>query len=169
MDKADTKHTHDEFYTKEQLHSALSLKSDLDHTHSVAGLPAERVIAYGREARTGACTYLARPFRMVALRALLEGDDNGADLRPSEDFRTVTVGGDTVTLSEREAAVFRLLYLADGAPVSRRTLAEKVFPEAEAPEDAVNVYIHYLRKKLERNGTRRIRAHRGGGYSLIGD
>ena len=32
--KADTKHTHDEFYTKEQLHSALSLKSDLDHTHS---------------------------------------------------------------------------------------------------------------------------------------
>lgn len=141
---------------------------DLPHT-SAAALPAERCIAFAREVRSAPCPLLARPFRMRELRALLEGDDGSAALRPSDDFRTVTVGDATVSLSDREAALLRLLYQADGSPVSRRALAEGVFPDAEAPEDAINVYIHYLRKKLERNGTRRIRAHRGGGYSLIGD
>ena len=148
---------------------ALAL-ADLDLGHiSIAALPAERCIGYGRDAATGECPFLPRPFRMAELRAMLTAEADSAVLRPSDDFRTVTVGDMTVSLSHREAAILRLLYLAGGAPVDRGTLTEGVFPEAEAPEDVLNVYIHYLRKKLERNGTRRIRAHRGGGYSLIFD
>jgi hypothetical protein len=119
--------------------------------------------------RTVGFSLLVRPFRMAALRALCNDGDGEGVLRPSADFRTVTVGSEAVTLSDREALLFRLLYEARGEAVPRRVLAETVFPHAEVPEDSVNVYIHYLRKKLERNKKRIIRGHRGGGYSLLTD
>lgn len=111
---------------------------------------------------------LRRPFRMAELRALL-ADTAAAALLPSSDFRTVTVEGETVTLTEREAALLALLYRAKGAPVARGVLTASVFREAEDAEGSLTVYIHYLRKKLERSGKRRILAHRGGGYSLLTD
>ena len=135
---------------------------DLDHA-TVPGADAALRIGYSR---TGEGE-LRRPFRMEELRRLMT--EQGEDvLLPSADFRTVTVGEETVTLTEREAALLALLYRASGAPVARARLAA-VFREAEDAEGSLTVYIHYLRKKLERNGKRRILAHRGGGYSLLTD
>jgi hypothetical protein len=142
---------------------------DLDHARVPHNTEAARRIGYTRHERTVGFPLLVRPFRMAALRALVTDGEGEVTLRPSSDFRTVTVGSEAVALSDREARILALLYEAGGAVVSRQTLAEAVFPQAEAPEDSINVYIHYLRKKLERNKKRLIRAHRGGGYSLLID
>ena len=142
---------------------------DLDFARVPQHTEAARRIGYARRERAVGFPLLLRPFRMAALRALITGAGTEAPLRPSADFRTVTVGSEAVSLSEREATIFRLLYEAGGEVVCRAALAKAAFPQAEAPEDSVNVYIHYLRKKLERNERRLIRGHRGGGYSLLID
>lgn len=129
---------------------------------------APRRIGYAKTAKRADFPVLVRPFPMASLRALLTADEHSAALQPSADFRTVTLGTDTVRLSEREAALLAALYRAGGAPVSREELAANVFPDAKDPADAVTVYIHYLRKKLERSGRRVIGAHRGS-YSLLCD
>lgn len=152
--------------TPEECKPSACLIIDLDRTPTVDAALAPRRIGYTRGGRQADFPVLLRPFRMGALRALLAEGEEGAGLMPSADFRTVTQGGNTVRLSEREAALFAYLYRAGGAPVPREVLAAAVFPEAADPADAVTVYIHYLRKKLERNGRRVIAAHRGS-YSLL--
>ena len=142
---------------------------DLDYARVPQHAEAARRIGYARRERSVGFPLLVRPFRMAALCALIGGAEVENPLRPSADFRTVTVGSEAVALSEREALLFRLLYEAKGAVVSREVLAHAVFPNADAPEDSINVYVHYLRKKLERNKKRLIRAYRGGGYSLLTD
>ena len=141
---------------------------DLDRFGAVGDEIAPRRIGYTAKGRTAPFTVLHRPFRMAELRTLLLAEEGDAHLRPSADFRTVAVGGETVRLSDREAALLRVLYLADGAPVEKAALAAAVFPDASDPANAVTVYIHYLRKKLERSGKRVIAAHRGS-YTLLGD
>lgn len=140
------------------------LVADLDY--AVPPGVGERRIGYTREGREAPFPVLGRPFPIGDLRRLLASPEEAGALAPSADFRTLTLDGETVSLTEREAQLFRLLYEADGAPVSREALARALFPEAEDAEGSLTVYIHYLRKKLERNGKRRLHAHRGGGYSL---
>ena len=155
--------------TAEECNPSACLVVDLDRTPAVSAELAPRRIGYTRGGRQADFPVLHRPFRMAALRALLNEEEGDATrLVPSADFRSVTQGGDTVRLSEREAALFAYLYRAGGAPVPREVLAAAVFPEAADPADAVTVYIHYLRKKLERNGRRVITAQRGS-YSLLCD
>lgn len=137
---------------------------DLD----LAAPPAEgeRRIGFTRGGASAPFPVLVRPFPIADLRRLLTSPAEEGALVPSADFRTLMLDGETVTLTEREAQLLRLLYEADGAPVSRETLAHALFPDAEDADGSLTVYIHYLRKKLERNGKRRLRAHRTGGYSL---
>ena len=141
---------------------------DLDAAHGEPSEGAHR-IGYTEKQREATFPVLRRPFAMTELRRLILLPEGAPLLVPSEDFRTVTVEGEPQALTEREAHIFRLLYEAEGAPVSRAYLTREVFPDAREGEDALNVYIHYLRKKLERNGRRLIRAHRGGGYALLLD
>ena len=140
---------------------------DLDYAPSV--LLGERRIGYARKEGKPPFPFLLRPFRIEELRALLPLSGDTAPLTPSPDYRTVTVAGETLALTEREAALLRLLYEANGEPIPRSALAAAVFPEADVPEDSLAVYICYLRKKLERDGTHRLLAHRGKGYSLLRD
>ena len=154
--------------TAEECPPSACLLFDLDRTPTVDAGIAPRRIGYTRGERQADFPVLHRPFRMAALRTLLAEGEGDAHLVPSADFRTVMLGGDTIRLSEREAALFSYLYRADGAPIPREVLASAVFPEAADPADAVTVYIHYLRKKLERNGRRVITAQHGS-YSLLCD
>jgi two-component system OmpR family response regulator len=54
---------------------------------------------------------------------------------------------------------------ARGAAVSREVILDRVW-HGDADGGIVNVYIHYLREKLETEGERIILASRGRGYSL---
>ena len=121
----------------------------------------------------GAEDYLAKPFELTELlarlRALLRRhlDHAGQLAVPggSLDLATRTVrqvGGGTVELSEREAALLALLAARPGVVFSRGELLDRVFDDAES-ETVVDTYVHYCRRKLGRGV---ISTVRGLGYRL---
>jgi DNA-binding response OmpR family regulator len=78
--------------------------------------------------------------------------------------REVTVGGQAVVLSAREWAVLEPLLARPGLVLSRAPLEDKLYGwKEEISSNAVEVYIHGLRKKL---GTQLIRNVRGVGYMI---
>ena len=78
--------------------------------------------------------------------------------------REVTVAGQAVVLSAREWAVLEPLLARPGLVLSRAQLEEKLYGwKDEISSNAVEVYIHGLRKKL---GADLIRNVRGVGYMV---
>ena len=78
--------------------------------------------------------------------------------------RTVSVNSRNIRLSEKEFAIFSTLFKNRGKAVSRDELAAAI----DAKEgNEVDVYICYLRRKLEHDRKRLIFTERGVGYKLI--
>jgi two-component system response regulator QseB len=76
----------------------------------------------------------------------------------------VLLAGSPVNLSAREFAVLRALLDSPGTIVSKAQLEEKLYGWTEEIEsNAIDVYIHHLRKKL---GAQLIRNVRGVGYRV---
>src|SRR4051794_17130800 len=125
----------------------------------------------------GADDYLVKPFdfgELVArLRALLR---RGAPERPpvlvagdlevDPAARTVLRAGRVVRLTAREFAVLELLVRRAGEVVTRTALLDHVWDERyEGSGNVVDVYVGYLRRKLEVPfGRPLIRTVRGAGY-----
>lgn len=82
--------------------------------------------------------------------------------------REATVVGQPVVLSAREWAVLQMLLAHPGRVLSRKQLEEKLFKRKdEVSSNAVEVYVHGLRKKL---GAALIQNVRGVGYMVpMGD
>jgi two-component system OmpR family response regulator len=123
----------------------------------------------------GADDYLTKPFSYVVLlarlRALLRrggrerptvlthGD---LELDPAE--RRVTVAGAEVTLTAREYALLEYLLRHPGEVVSKTELLDHVWDASlDTAENAVEVYVGYLRRKI---GRERLETVRGAGYRL---
>lgn len=80
--------------------------------------------------------------------------------------RIVTAGDQLVELSARELAVLEVLMLRAGRLVSKEHLVDHLCGWGEeVSTNAIEVYVHRLRKKLEPFGIR-IATLRGLGYSL---
>ncbi|MBT0964131.1 response regulator [Denitromonas iodatirespirans] len=123
----------------------------------------------------GADDYLVKPFDLDELaarvRALARRGRGAADpvlcrgalvLDPAA--HAVTLDGAPVKLSAREFALLAALFEADGKPLSRARLEERVYGWGEEVEsNAIEVHIHALRRKL---GPGWIRNLRGVGYIL---
>lgn len=108
-----------------------------------------------------------RPFSLSLLRELLASRGAPAGtLALLPDGETVRLGSTLISLSPTEYAVLACLAAAGGAPVSRAELYSSVWGAGEVREDLVNLYVHYLRRKLEGDGRRRILSLRGRGYAL---
>ena len=91
-----------------------------------------------------------------------------ADLVVIPASRHVERGGRAVALTARELDLLLLLLQERGQVVSReRILAEIWQGEGSAASNVIEVYVRYLRQKLEQGGERRlIHTVRGQGYCL---
>ncbi|SFB79302.1 two component transcriptional regulator, winged helix family [Polaromonas sp. OV174] len=121
----------------------------------------------------GADDYVIKPYDidelLARLRALLRRsagrgepvfEHKGVSLNPAT--REATVQGQPVTLSAREWAVLEPLLARPGAVLSRAQLEEKLYSwKDDVSSNAVEVYIHGVRKKL---GSDLIQTVRGLGY-----
>jgi DNA-binding response OmpR family regulator len=127
----------------------------------------------------GADDYLVKPFALEELlarvRALLRRKYDAADpiihvqdLEVNTVSRIVRRGGERIDLTAREYALLEFLARRMGEIVSRTEIWEHVYDFRSTVEsNVVDVYVGYLRKKIERGGLPRlIHTRRGQGYVL---
>ena len=121
----------------------------------------------------GADDYVVKPFDtdelLARIRALIRRSaghaepvfsHKGVTLNPAT--REASVNGEPVSLSAREWAVLEPLLLRPGTVFSRSQLEEKLYGwKEDISSNAVEVYVHGLRKKL---GADLIQTVRGLGY-----
>lgn len=110
---------------------------------------------------------LGGQFALGSLRGLVLDRISGQRLRLESD-KIAVLDGKEVRLTELEHALLFALINAGGEFIDRRTLCETVFGKADE-DGMLNLYIHYLRDKLETSGEKVILSRRGGGYRISDD
>ena len=129
----------------------------------------------------GADYYLTKPFEpkelLACVRALIrrapELRDTGVlscgDLRLEKSAFTLSCGERSVRLSRKEYDMMEMLMLNQKLILTKEKLLLKVWGyESEAEDNNVEVYISFLRRKLEHlHSTVKITTIRMAGYSLV--
>lgn len=124
----------------------------------------ERIVAL----ECGADDFISKPFNvheaLVRIRCVLKRaahvplqdpaskppfSFNGFEL----DFasRTLTFQGEVVPLLQTEYAVLNLFTTAPGRVFSKEVIAQRIWPDAPTRLSAVGVWVHRLRRRIERN------------------
>ena len=126
----------------------------------------------------GADDYLTKPFSfgefLARVRALLRRDTltragvmRVGDLELDTVARRVARAGQDIALSAREYALLEYLVHHAGQTVTREQLAAHVWSDAEVESNVIDVYVRYLRQKVDAPfGAGFIQTVRGVGYTL---
>ena len=123
----------------------------------------------------GADDYLPKPFALdeviARLHALIRRKQGYSqsllqygNLALDTAAKVVTLHGKPLDLTAREYTLLELLLLHKGRLLTRAVIEEKLYNwDQEIDSNAVEVYIHHLRKKI---GTKFILTKRGLGYTI---
>ncbi len=126
----------------------------------------------------GADDYLTKPFSfgefLARVRALLRRDSLArasvmrvGDLEVDTAASTVRRAGREVALSAREYALLAYLVHHAGQVVTRDLMAESVWSDVEVESNVIDVYVRYLRQKIDAPfDTPLLHTVRGLGYTL---
>ena len=127
----------------------------------------------------GGDDYLVKPFSLTELlarlRAMLRRQrPNGANVLRVADLemdllsRKVRRAGEDIVLTNREFALLEFLLLNAPKPVSKMAIVEHVWDQHfDSQTNIVNVYMNYLRNKIDRPGLNPLlHTVRGVGFAL---
>jgi len=127
----------------------------------------------------GGDDYMTKPFSVeeliVRVRAILRrvhgGDDDGrlgvSDLVLDEESHEVYRGSTPIELTPTEFKLLHYLMLNTGRVVSKSQILDRVWNyDFDGNANVVEIYISYLRKKVDSLGPRLIHTIRGVGYCL---
>lgn len=128
---------------------------------------------------TGADDYLVKPFAfdelLARIRVMLRRSSGHtsniftlADLKLDCDTWTVTRNNIPITLSSKEFSILEYLIRNAGIVLSREKISQHIWNyDYEGGSNVVDVYIRYLRKKIdEEYSVKLIHTVRGAGYVL---
>lgn len=130
---------------------------------------------------TGADDYVTKPFSLgvvlARLRALVRRGPTerpatltAGDLTLDPSSRECHRDGQLIELTPREFSLLRYLMHRAGEPVSKQDLIEHVWNDDQLEDSVIQVYIGYLRRKIDEPFDRRsIETVRGIGYRLDRD
>jgi len=135
-----------------------------------------------RGLNAGADDFLVKPFAVAELiaraNAVLRRRNRPAqdvftfeDLQVNRVSHQVRRGGRAIVLSPKEYALLEILLRNPGQPVPRNAIIEEVWQmHRDSVTNVVDVYINYLRRKIDAGSDRPlIRTIRGVGYQIGGN
>ena len=130
----------------------------------------------------GADDYLVKPFSFEELMARVRSLQRRAyqqvsaiirvdDLEIDTAARVARRAGEPIDLTAREYGILEFLAARKGEVVTREEISSRIYDlDKDRNSNIVDVYVGYIRKKLERGGrSRLIHTRRGFGYLLAAD